>query len=113
MQAVAVGSATLSWTPPTQNMDGTPLTNLAGYRVYWGTSLGDYPNSTTLNLTSTGVPGEGPASPPVYLLDVSAATGGRTRVRGALWDGVLNAANLDATSDTAGGVLNDILALVG
>jgi hypothetical protein len=49
VQGVATGSATLTWTPPTTNIDGSPLTNLAGYRVYWGTSLGDYPNSTTLS----------------------------------------------------------------
>ena len=35
---VSNGAATLSWTPPTQNVDGTSLTNLAGYRVYYGTS---------------------------------------------------------------------------
>jgi hypothetical protein len=45
----ATGSATLSWLPPTQNTDGTPLTNLSGYRVYWGTSQGSYPNSVALN----------------------------------------------------------------
>jgi hypothetical protein len=49
VQAVAVGSATLTWTPPTTNTDGSPLTNLAGYRIYWGPSPGNYPNSTTLN----------------------------------------------------------------
>jgi hypothetical protein len=49
VQAVAVGSATLTWTPPTTNTDGSPLNNLAGYKVYWGTSLGSYPNSTTLS----------------------------------------------------------------
>ncbi|HJY37868.1 MAG TPA: putative Ig domain-containing protein, partial [Steroidobacteraceae bacterium] len=32
------GSATLSWTPPTTNSNGTALTNLAGYRIYYGTS---------------------------------------------------------------------------
>jgi hypothetical protein len=32
------GSATLSWTPPTENSNGTTLTNLAGYRIYYGTS---------------------------------------------------------------------------
>jgi hypothetical protein len=47
--AVASGSATLSWTPPTTNTDGSPLTNLAGYRVYWGPSAGTYPNSVTVN----------------------------------------------------------------
>jgi hypothetical protein len=46
---VAVGSATLSWTPPTRNTDGSALTNLAGYRIFWGTARGSYPNSVTLN----------------------------------------------------------------
>jgi putative Ig domain-containing protein len=47
--ATATGSATLTWSPPTQNTDGSPLNNLAGYRVYWGTSQGNLSNSTTLN----------------------------------------------------------------
>jgi len=34
----ANGSATLSWAAPTQNTNGTPLTDLAGYRIYYGTS---------------------------------------------------------------------------
>ena len=37
----ATGSATLRWTPPTLNEDGTPIENLAGYRVYYGTSTGN------------------------------------------------------------------------
>jgi hypothetical protein len=49
VQAVATGSALLSWTPPTTNTDGSPLTNLAGYKIYWGTQQGTYPNSATLN----------------------------------------------------------------
>lgn len=32
------GTASLSWTPPTRNTNGTSLTNLAGYRIYYGTS---------------------------------------------------------------------------
>lgn len=32
------GTATLSWTPPTSNTNGSALTNLAGYRIYYGTS---------------------------------------------------------------------------
>jgi hypothetical protein len=35
---VVIGSATLSWTPPTENSDGSSLTNLAGYRVHYGRS---------------------------------------------------------------------------
>jgi len=49
VQSVATGSATLTWTPPTQNADGSPLTNLAGFKVYWGTTQGSYPNSVTIN----------------------------------------------------------------
>lgn len=36
-----------------------------------------------------------PAAPPVYLLDVEVKHGDRTRVSGALWDGVLNASPED------------------
>jgi hypothetical protein len=32
------GSATLSWEAPTTNSDGTALTDLAGYRIYYGSS---------------------------------------------------------------------------
>jgi hypothetical protein len=35
------GSATLSWDPPTQNTDGTPLTDLAGYYIHYGNSADD------------------------------------------------------------------------
>ena len=49
VNAISLGSVTLSWTPPTQNEDGTTLTDLAGYKIYWGTSAGSYPNSVTIN----------------------------------------------------------------
>src|SRR5262245_33524834 len=48
VQAVGTGSATLHWLPPTLNTNGTPLTNLAGYKVYWGTSPDNYTSSTTV-----------------------------------------------------------------
>ncbi len=35
-------SLTLGWIPPTTNQDGTPLEDLAGYRVYYENSSGDY-----------------------------------------------------------------------
>jgi hypothetical protein len=34
----STGTATLDWTPPIQNSDGSVLTNLAGYTVYYGTA---------------------------------------------------------------------------
>jgi hypothetical protein len=41
--SVVAGTAILSWSPPTKNTDGSPLTNLAGYVVRYGAS------STALN----------------------------------------------------------------
>ena len=35
---VTTGSATVSWTAPTQNTNGTPLTDLAGYTISYGSS---------------------------------------------------------------------------
>ncbi|MBI5193534.1 MAG: fibronectin type III domain-containing protein [Nitrospirae bacterium] len=35
-------SAKLSWDPPTTNADGTSLTDLAGFKIYYGTSSGIY-----------------------------------------------------------------------
>jgi Putative Ig domain len=37
----ADGSATLTWIAPTQNTDGSALTNLAGYHIYYGQSAGN------------------------------------------------------------------------
>lgn len=42
-------STTLSWTAPTQNEDGTTLSDLAGYKIYWGTTPGVYTKSVTIN----------------------------------------------------------------
>jgi hypothetical protein len=36
--AAASGSATLAWSPPTANTDGSSVSNLAGYNIYYGTS---------------------------------------------------------------------------
>ncbi|MFA6449279.1 MAG: fibronectin type III domain-containing protein, partial [bacterium] len=33
---------TISWTPPTHNTDGSPLVDLAGYRIFRGTYSGQY-----------------------------------------------------------------------
>jgi Putative Ig domain len=38
VNAPSNGSATLSWTPPTENTDGSTLNNLAGFRIQYGTS---------------------------------------------------------------------------
>ena len=44
-----MGSVTLSWTAPTQNEDGSALTDLAGYKLYWGTAPGVYTDTATID----------------------------------------------------------------
>ena len=41
-------STTLSWTAPTQNEDGSVLMDLAGYKIYWGTTPGQYTHSVKI-----------------------------------------------------------------
>lgn len=40
----AAGAITLSWDPPATRVDGSPLLDLAGYRIYLGTQPGVYGN---------------------------------------------------------------------
>jgi hypothetical protein len=49
----AAGTATLNWDAPTQNTDGTPLTDLAGYKIYYGTNAAQLTQQITLNGPST------------------------------------------------------------
>jgi len=43
------GSATLKWTPPTTNTDGSVLTNLAGYKILYGTSADELTQTISVN----------------------------------------------------------------
>ena len=45
----ALGSVTLSWTAPTQNEDGTPLMDLAGYEIHYGTAPQQYDQTIRIN----------------------------------------------------------------
>ena len=49
MDPLAVGSATLSWNPPTDNTDGSALTDLAGYRIYYGRNKQDLKRSVVIS----------------------------------------------------------------
>lgn len=42
------GAATLDWTPPTDNTNGTTLTNLAGYQINYGTNASDLSQSVKI-----------------------------------------------------------------
>jgi len=43
------GAATLSWTPPLSRTDGSALTNLSGYRIYYGNAPGQFGSPITIN----------------------------------------------------------------
>jgi hypothetical protein len=45
----ATGTVTLTWTPATNNTDGSTLTDLAAYKIYYGLSEGDYPNEIRID----------------------------------------------------------------
>ena len=47
------GTVTLSWDAPTTNADGTPLTDLAGYKVYYGTSSHNYSQNIDVSNVTT------------------------------------------------------------
>lgn len=68
------GSATLSWQPPTENADGSPLTNLAGYVIRYGNQSDALKLEVRINnpgITSSVIEGLTPAT---WYFTVSAFT---------------------------------------
>lgn len=51
--AAGTGTATLRWVAPTANEDGSPLTNLAGFRIRYGKDLSNLDQSVTLSGPTT------------------------------------------------------------
>jgi fibronectin type 3 domain-containing protein len=47
------GTATLDWTAPTKNSDSSALTDLAGYKVYYGTASRSYSQSIDVGKVTT------------------------------------------------------------
>jgi Putative Ig domain len=60
--ALANGQVTLSWTAPTENADGTPLTDLAGYKIYYGRADNDLSTVLKVGVGITTVVIEGLSS---------------------------------------------------
>ena len=46
------GSVTLAWQAPTENTDGSPLTNLQSYKIHYGTQSGHYSATISVNNSS-------------------------------------------------------------
>lgn len=66
------GAITLNWMPPTENTDGTPLTNLAGYDIHYGTQSGDYTQSIAVNNPGLATYVVDNLTPGTYYFSVSA-----------------------------------------
>jgi hypothetical protein len=69
------GSVTVSWTAPSTNIDGSPLGDLAGYRIYLGTSAPQCPGSGFLAVSS---PTRSPMAGQTISQLVTALSGGTT-----------------------------------
>lgn len=49
----SAASVTVNWTPPTENTDGTALTDLSGYKIHYGTESKKY--TTTVTVSNPGL----------------------------------------------------------
>jgi fibronectin type 3 domain-containing protein len=48
-----MGTATLAWTAPETNTDGSLLTDLAGFKVHYGTTSGYHPQTIDVGAVTT------------------------------------------------------------
>jgi hypothetical protein len=64
------GMASLTWFAPTTNTDGTPLSDLAGFKIYYGTAPGVY--GTPLDVGNTNTYTISGLSPGTYYFAVTA-----------------------------------------
>src|SRR5439155_856826 len=55
--AGTTGTAALSWVAPTTNTDGSPLTDLAGYKVHYGLAAGSYTTVVDIGMASCALSG--------------------------------------------------------
>jgi hypothetical protein len=70
----STGAATLSWVPPTENTDGTALTNLAGYRIHYGTNADALTQEVSINTTGTTTYMITDLAPATYYFAIKAVT---------------------------------------
>ncbi len=82
--SVATKSTTLSWTAPTENEDGTVLTDLRGFIIYYGSASGNYPNQIRIDNPSVTTYVVDNLSPGTYFFSAAAfnATGVESRLAG-------------------------------
>jgi len=62
----STASVTLSWSAPTQNTDGSALTDLAGYKIFYGSKPRQYSTSVRLPMASNSAVIDGLTAGPWY-----------------------------------------------
>jgi len=72
------GSATLSWVPPTENTNGSPITGLAGYYIMYGTSPDEMTEKITVSSPATNDYEISNLAPGTYYFEVIAYTSSGT-----------------------------------
>lgn len=68
----STNAVTINWMPPTENTDGTPLTDLSGYDIYYGTSSGNYTQTITVSNPGIATYVVDNLSPGTYYFSVAA-----------------------------------------
>ena len=82
---VTPGTATVSWVAPTENVNGTALTDLAGYNVYYGTNSASLNQKAAVsNAGATGYTVNGLASGTWYFAVTSYTSNGVESARSSL-----------------------------
>jgi hypothetical protein len=69
------GAVLIGWNPPTANTDDSPLTDLAGYNIYWGTDPANLNESLTITTPGATNHIVGDLSAGTYYFAVSAFNG--------------------------------------
>jgi len=72
----ATGPITATWTPPTTNTDGSPLTNLTGYKIAYNANANVDPPATLITLTNPALTSTVFEAPPGKQYFVMRATAG-------------------------------------
>jgi len=72
------GAVTLNWTAPTENTDGTPLTDLSGYDIHYGTKSGNYTQSVSVSNPGIATYVVDNLTPGTYYFSVSAVNSAGT-----------------------------------
>jgi hypothetical protein len=67
-------SAILSWTAPSKNVDGSPLTPVAGYYIYYGTSPGALNQVVQIKDPAVSSYEIKPSTPGIYYFSILAYT---------------------------------------